>query len=117
MYVPQATFVGMCCFLDGFDTARDGGTLRGFREWMIVRLNGGNNLTWCGLASHLIPDQGDEKQRIAALGELIREFLRHERAVGLAQVFWDYGTWLQRRSWYTRVGPRTTKPKPPRKRA
>lgn len=117
MYIPQATFLGMCCFLDGFDYARDGGTLCGFREWMIVRLNGGNNLAWFGLASHLIPDQGDEKQRIAALGDLICEFLRHVRAVGLAQVFWDYQTWLKRQSWYTPAARQKSKAKPAKKRA
>jgi hypothetical protein len=50
MYVVPPTFGSVCAYLSGFNAARGEGPLVGFREWLIVRSNGGNNLTWDGLA-------------------------------------------------------------------
>src|SRR3954447_18890217 len=54
-WVTPATFATVCAFLDGFDRGRDGAPLLGFKEWLVVQSNGGNNLTWIGLANLLVP--------------------------------------------------------------
>src|SRR5262249_30234346 len=83
--------------LDGFNDARGGGPLLGLREWLVVRLNGGNNLHWVGLAKALIPEGLDEKEGIHALGKLIEEYLRFRSENGSTKVFYDYGRWLLRK--------------------
>jgi hypothetical protein len=114
------SFEGIHAFLDGFDLARDGGPMAGFREWLIVRANGGNNLGWPGLVQLLtIPqvasielsaEQDDLCRR--AVPRLLSEYLAYREEVGLTKVFHDYGKWLLRHRWYTgplRMGKR---PKP-----
>lgn len=100
MWVTPATFVTVCAFLDGFDQGRDGAPLLGFKEWMVVRSNGGNNLAWFALANDLVPGQQDERRRIMGLGELIGEYLQYREDQGITKVFYDYGKWLLRKSWY-----------------
>ena len=52
------SFTTVCAYIDGFNTARGGGPLLGFREWLLLKLDDGNNFHWIGLADRLIA--GDE---------------------------------------------------------
>jgi hypothetical protein len=98
---------GQCAYLDGFNTARSGGPLLGFQQWLVVRANDGNNLHWSALARRLLPDDpagaesSDEERAVRALGRLLGEFLEYRRANGITKVFHEYTRWLLRRSWYT----------------
>jgi len=109
MYVGTATLATVTAYLNGYDHARDGGPLCGFREWLIVRLNEGNNLAWPGLAPRLFPtldgwkdaDHENETIKIGALGMVLDAFFAFRRERGLPKIFHAYGKWLLRRQWYT----------------
>lgn len=107
MYLGAATFDAVCAYLQGFDSARDGGPLIGLHPWLVVRRNGGNNIGWPRLAREsLQSDPADEKlpeeeQQIRALGRLLAEFFEYRRDNGLSKIFHNYARWLLRRSWYT----------------
>ena len=107
MYVNPATYGSVCAFIDGFNAGRSGGPLMGLQQWLVVRVNDGNNLHWSGLAQHALspaPDhtaRTEEERSIRALGHLLGEFFEYRRANGLTKVFNDYARWLLRRSWYT----------------
>lgn len=102
MYVNPATFGSVCAYLAGFDAARDGGPLCGFREWLIVRANRGNNLVWEGLADLILQEESTstEAERIRGLGQLIEEYLQYREENGLEKVYHDYARWLLRHRWY-----------------
>ncbi len=105
MYVGQPSYHAVCCYLDGFNVGRGGGPLLGFREWLIVRANSGNNLHWPELVRRLSEvgqstSQVSEEERIKALGNRIDEFLRYRNDNGITKVFYEYGRWLLRKRWY-----------------
>ena len=67
MWVSPANFGSVAAFLTGFDVALEGGFLKGFREWLIVRADGCNNLVWPGIVAYVIYPHGEDP--IATLHE------------------------------------------------
>ncbi|MBI2920683.1 MAG: hypothetical protein HYY18_06315 [Planctomycetes bacterium] len=62
MYLMNSTFGEAVAFVDGFDIARKGRPLKGFKEWLVSRLGYGTNLHWAGLVLSLTyPDEPDPK--------------------------------------------------------
>jgi hypothetical protein len=105
MWVIPPSFTTVCAYIDGFNSARGGGPLLGFREWLVLKLDDGNNFHWIGLADRLIagdePSEGwAEERRILALGGLIVDYLRERDRGGITKVYYDYGRWLLRKRWY-----------------
>ena len=111
MYVGSESYEAVVAFLGGFDFARDGGPLGGFREWLVVRVDGGNNLVWEQLVLlAAFPEQAwaergtfsDEanKSAIAALERLLLEFLAVREESGLRRIYLDHENWLRRQDWY-----------------
>jgi hypothetical protein len=105
VWVIPPSFATVCAYIDGFNSARGGGPLLGFREWLVLKLDDGNNLHWIGLADRLISgdehsEGGGQEQRILALGRLIGDYLRERDKDGITKVYYDYGRWLLRRRWY-----------------
>jgi len=110
MYVGSANFDSVCAYLDGYDHAQSGASLRGFREWLVVRRDGGNNLVWWGLVlGELDEDRMSRKGKyskeehealIEGLGQLLAEFFAHRREVGLEGILYRYSQWLLSQSWY-----------------
>ena len=49
MWFRPVTFDVAVAFISGYDAALHEGPLTGLREWLIVRVDGGNNLAWPGL--------------------------------------------------------------------
>jgi hypothetical protein len=113
MWVIPPNFATVCAYIAGFNAARGGGPLIGFREWLVLRLDDGHNLDWIGLAERLIAP-GDasggwpEERRIAALGDLITDYLRERDRGGITKVYCDYGRWLLGQRWYS--GPLREEP-------
>ncbi|WP_162656993.1 hypothetical protein [Tuwongella immobilis] len=107
MYVAPVTFGAVCAYLDGFDTARNGGPLMGWQPWLVVRASVGNNLHWSELARRqAVADPADaelpdEVQAIRALGRLLAEFFEYRQASRITKLFHDYAHWLLTQSWYT----------------
>ncbi len=103
MFVVPTSFGAVCAYLAGFDAARSHGPLMGLHQWLVVRLNDGNNVHWPGLARQLLPGgmESAEEQAIRELGVLLSEFFEYRKTQGITKIFHDYARWLLRRSWYT----------------
>src|SRR4051794_6854569 len=103
MFVNVETFDVVTAFLCGYDAALHGGLLVGFREWLIVRSDGGNNFTWDGLVRGLIGENSlsDETKAIELLFCLLEEFtdVRDARD-GLRRILMSYERWLRKQEWY-----------------
>ncbi|MEU4157709.1 hypothetical protein [Actinoplanes sp. NPDC026670] len=85
----------------GFDAAMSGGLLSGFREWLIVRLDDGNNLAWPALAERAVAESSDFDAPMETLFALLDDFLAvKESHNGLARIFEAYLEWLKRQQWY-----------------
>jgi hypothetical protein len=107
MYVPNENFDSIVSFMIGFDSARDGGPLVGFREWLIVRVGSGDTLHWPALILRLIfPEAASpraelfqqENQVIAirAMTTIYEEFWQERNAHdGLCNIFLNYQKWLE----------------------
>ncbi|MFV8755030.1 hypothetical protein ACNOYE_31150 [Nannocystaceae bacterium ST9] len=102
MYMDPTTLRVASAWLRGYDTACEGGVLHGFREWLIVRSDGGNNFAWEALVDALVPEH---EQHTAAGAErlfaLVAEFRSEvHRRGGLRRIFVDYDEWLRAQPWY-----------------
>lgn len=117
MYVAPATFRMVVAYLNGYNDAIHGGLLQGFREWLIVRANGGNNSLWHAIIPHIIlPDADDPNaaideseannaRAIQMLETLFNEFSADLEQDGLRGVFHAYEKWLSTQSWYDESSP------------
>ncbi len=103
MFVHRNDFSSVAAFVDGYNSACDGGPLCGFREWLALRANCGSNWTWSALVLHLagaIEHSGQslkpehESAAIDALFSLFEQFSM-ERAGpdGLSRIFAAYDAW------------------------
>ncbi|MDX6744656.1 hypothetical protein [Actinocorallia sp. A-T 12471] len=90
-------------FVLGCDAGTSGVLLAGFREWLIVRLGDGNNLSWPALVERIVGSAGSgaDPANSSDLFELLDEFLvlRDDRA-GMVKIFDSYLTWLKGQEWY-----------------
>ncbi|MBT2389049.1 hypothetical protein J7E87_06340 [Streptomyces sp. ISL-1] len=102
MYGLNGTYHPTAMLLIGFDLARDGGLLRGFREWLIVRKGERSSLVWYALVfqealpgvslrnwGRLEPEQ--DQRAVDHLFSLVLEFLdvRGDTAA-LARMYAEY---------------------------
>ena len=114
MYLHDRTFGEAYAFVLGCDAGNDYCLLDGFREWLIVKVDGYNNLAWSALVLHVAfpghPNpqeawrESEENNRVAfdALFSLLDEFFvakgpRHE---GLKEIYCRYQSWLEKQDWY-----------------
>ncbi|WP_447006689.1 hypothetical protein ACRAKI_09525 [Saccharothrix isguenensis] len=86
--------------------------LTGFREWLIVRLDGGHNLAWPALVLRAVAaeervadlksaDGESDKFRLDGLFRLLDEFFEQKGdRDGVARIYFRYGEWLKGQSWY-----------------
>ena len=117
MYFPKVEFDVVAAFINGFNLATHGGLLVGFREWLIVRLDYGNNWTWDGLILRLtfpeaesvhseLLENDNQKRSVESLFALLETFLQErESPNGLRRIFVRYGEWLKRQDWYGPSAP------------
>jgi hypothetical protein len=105
MYLRSETFDCVVSFLSGYDEAQSGGFLIGFREWLVVRADGGNNLAWPSLVLVVLgvpEERGESEKLIEGLFNLLEEFIAVRQSHnGLRQIFARYEDWLRRQDWYT----------------
>lgn len=111
MYLSTGHYCEASAFVMGCDAGNHFGLLPGFREWLIIRLNGCENLNWSSLVLRVaFPDRivtEDEltnlsetnKTAINALFDLVIEFLNERNSRdGLASIYFRYFTWIEERS-------------------
>jgi hypothetical protein len=107
MWVLGGDFPSVCAYITGFDCARDGGPLSGWREWLVVRCGTGDNCCWGVLAEmqlrlDLVDPVCPEKDRkVFALGQLLAEFFAVRNKDGLTKIFHVYAKWILRKPWYS----------------
>jgi hypothetical protein len=98
----DGSYASMTAFVLGADAATSGSILTGFREWLVVRLDGGNNLAWTALVRDLTPSGfvrsssvENEASSVATLFDLLDEFMdQRDRVDGLLRIFNAYQSWL-----------------------
>lgn len=110
MFLPDETYASAVAFVLGYDLACEGGICLGFHEWLVMRVGGGSNLSWDGLALHVaFPTSNNpqeavktsseaERHAIDVLFRLLAEYddevrSKHE---GLREVFLAYEHWLRK---------------------
>ncbi|MDC0679130.1 hypothetical protein [Sorangium atrum] len=117
MYLSNVSYDTVVAFVEGYDLALHGGFLVGFREWLIVKLDDGNNLSWPVLVLGLMERVGErspvevksaEGQSVAMafLFDTLEKFV-HEREApsGLRRIYRNYENWLTRQDWYSPLSP------------
>lgn len=112
MYI-QESYGEASAFVYGCDAGNDFGLLLGFREWLIVRLDGYNNLAWHALVllvafpgenvleEDIVASKERTRKAIDALCDLLIEFLQmRETRDGVHKIFEQYSEWLHKQPWH-----------------
>src|SRR5687768_1540881 len=113
LYLREPTYDAAVAYVSGYDAGSGGGLLVGFREWLIPRLDDGNNLAGMGLVRALLErgerpaGPGSEELTaieflLATLEAFLRERDRHD---GLRRIHLAYEAWLRQQDWYTPSSP------------
>jgi len=113
MWFHPVTFETAAAFIQGFDAALSEGLLVGFREWLIVRLNGPNDLTWPPMVLMALEDpRADSTPQLLVerMFAILDEFVQARKSGGLRPIFLGYEAWLNRQSWYTPNSPQWLTP-------
>jgi len=94
-------------YVQGVDAGCVGGFLVGFREWLIVRIDGGNNLFWTGLVKYaLFPGSSDpakdldscenQESKINEFLDLLDSFWSERcEPNGIHEIYIRYQHWLK----------------------
>jgi hypothetical protein len=107
------SFDSVVAFVNGYDCASNGTFLLGFREWLIVRLSAGNNLSWIALVRRLTDrpresaNEVDEGTRaLFCFFDALELFFRERDSPnGYRKIFASYESWLKNQSWYDSSSP------------
>jgi hypothetical protein len=107
MFLPEETYVAVAALILGYDLACEGGVLVGFREWLVVRVDGGSNVGWESLVLYAaFPSAKDvhkavraspkaQRHAIDTLFELLGEYESvRDRQDGLKHIFVAFDRWL-----------------------
>lgn len=108
MFVTPVSFETITAFLTGFDSASGNTALRGFQEWLVLRLGTAFNATWPLLVLLLaFPNTRSPYYRLRGTGQktainclfgLLEEFFAERTAPGgLASISARYQEWLKTR--------------------
>lgn len=65
-------FGRVVAFVAGFDAATGYSLLRGFQEWLVVKVGDGHEVHWMGLVEQVAREEGTQAGRVF---ELVDEFL------------------------------------------
>ena len=113
-FLPSGKYEEVCAYIDGLHAAN--GCLVGFREWLIVQLDTGNNFMWQALIDTQLHNESIPADRKASrLGEIINDFYQSTGSTiggsnGLLKVYVRYHGWLLEKSWYNSDRPEYVPP-------
>lgn len=114
MFLTPICYDTAAAFVLGYDEGVQLGLLTGFREWLVLKADGGNNFAWPGLVRLLIERNGlgnssdsrRDEAEVEFLFAMIDEFLAERYEVdGLRRIFLKYDAWVRRQEWYTPSWP------------
>ncbi len=110
MYISQQTYTHTVAYLNGMNNAYNDNLLKGFREWLIVKFDTGNNLCWDVIILQGLFEEGkihslnaeceNNQFLIQTLFQLLNEFLSERETLGLAEIELKYKKWLIEQKWY-----------------
>ncbi|MBQ0980052.1 MULTISPECIES: hypothetical protein [unclassified Micromonospora] len=114
MFGLDGSFGQFTAFLQGYWMA-DAPLLDGWREWLVIQFDAGNNLMWQALArrlatpeeySPLLPlDHVQNRAASDALFRLLDRFLtERESSGGASAIKAAHQAWMERQSWYRPEG-------------
>jgi len=102
MYLVDVSLNSVLSFLIGFDCACSFGVFVGFKEWLVLSLDGGENFAWDALIRNKLRAAGiDERGDGVAefVMAVVAEFWEVSRTRhGLERIFVDYHAWLAKES-------------------
>ena len=110
MYLPVVSYDAVVAYVLGYDAATQGGLLVGFREWLIVKLQDGNNLAWPALLLELeqrVRPQKSAPEKVEMhtaqfMNATLEQFVSERDARGgLRRIYAAYEAWLRQQQWYT----------------
>lgn len=109
MYVGIADYNALTSYFAGINDGRGGAPLLGFHQWLVKKLNEGNNCNWMSNVLQVaskredkweLETQEDHLAAIEVLGRELAEFFEYRRKVGLTKLFYDHANWLLAKDWY-----------------
>lgn len=117
-------YSNVCAFLLGLDSGAHRALLCGFREWLILRLGGYENMHWPQLILLLALGESksvgdlrklsveDGRLAIKRLGECLDQFFEvRGKFDGLRRIFTAHEDWLRTQNWYTPASPHWAGPR------
>lgn len=107
MYISSNRYEAVAAFMNGYDMARGGSALTGFREYLLCQCDSWNNLPWWLLVrsvsgtagsdlSKPVHDKADA-QLVTALAMHLERFSERLASGGMARIYWEYAQWLSSR--------------------
>jgi excisionase family DNA binding protein len=103
----ELSYDQLVAFVIGLELGNQPGPLDGFREFLVLKMDGGNNLVWSALAVRLsVPDASyplgpaEDKAAVDGLFDLLDEFLAETGGLGARQIYREHFLWLQQQTWY-----------------
>jgi hypothetical protein len=116
MWLTRVTFDTVTALIQGVDMASQGGMLAGFREWLVIRLDGGSNLVWTALVKEIAcSTSANESVTSEALIEqnlinttfrLLDEYWDDREKQGLRGIYLKHEQWLRKQEWYGPDSPK-----------
>ena len=109
MYLLNKKFTSLVAYIDGMNLVYEGILLEGFREWLIVHSNFGNNLCWSLIIlksqfpekslEEIDNDKDANQILVRKTFDMLLEFLKYRDSKGLNNVFLIYEKWLSQQQW------------------
>jgi len=102
MYVQGKRYEDVCAFIDGYDMALRGGTLKGFAELLLSEGSEHLNHSWWAiLRRQLFPDkpfesplsESESEEAILALASALKRYLDCVKEGGLELIYQKYFKW------------------------
>ncbi len=111
MFVLSVRLETVAAFMQGFNVASNGETLKGFREWLVLKVDYGNNLGWLGLfLEFAFPESSnplkelevaDQQQLFKLLSDTFAAFWdERESNGGLEGILERHAAWVKSQDWY-----------------
>ena len=106
MYLISVRFDTVWAFIDGYDMARGGEPLRGFRQWLCLARQDFTNAPWFVLIRERVysghtdyswtPSDDEHGPLIAETLRRLQEFKAARDAAGIDKILDDYASWEKR---------------------
>ncbi|MGW6282941.1 hypothetical protein [Kribbella sp. NPDC055071] len=107
VYGLDGSLASLEAFILGWDLGSQGSMLLGFREWLVLRFDGGNNLSWQALIRRMHKMEVEREGRIepdlsadGLFDVLDRFFDDRNQSDGILRIYAMYADWLRSQEWF-----------------